>query len=163
MECCPAFNYARSSHQTDIVPDDSVQDVFHYPSPSTTKNPSSKTSSSKDNKPHQKVLFKSDALTLDLRYISECSADEVSAASAEGLRPPVLEFHKLDLRSKGHLGEGICCDLNLVEGQAVTFVLRPPPETASGINSKPTQEQADAIGIPLESKFSSITSVLTCR
>jgi hypothetical protein len=146
MECAPAFNYARSSHQTSILPDDSVADIFPHP-PSTA----SVDNKVQDNKSHQKVLFKSDELTLDLRYIAECSADTVSAADASGLRPPVVDFAKLDLSAKGHLGEGVSCDLDLIEGQTVTFVLRTPPEKSTH-RAKPTQEQADAVGIPLESK-----------
>ncbi len=75
----------------------------------------------------------------------------MSAAIATGLRPPAVDFTKLDLSAKGHLGEGVCCDLNVVEGQAVTFVLRTPPEKSKA-STKPTQEQADAVGIPLESR-----------
>lgn len=150
MECAPAFNYARSAHETTILADDSVPDVFPHP-PSTTAAISANLKV-QDNKPHGKVLFKSDELTLDLRYIAECSADNVSVASASGLRPPAVNFTKLDLSAKGHLGEGVCCDLDLVEGQAVTFVLRTPPEKSTH-RAKPTQEQADAVGIPLESKY----------
>ncbi|KLO10099.1 glycoside hydrolase family 15 protein [Schizopora paradoxa] len=147
MECAPAFNYARSAHQTSIIPDDSVADIFPHP-PSTTAGITSNLKL-QENKPHQKVLFKSEELTLDLRYIAECSADTVSIADASGLRPPVVDFAKLDLSAKGHLGESVSCDLDLIEGQTVTFVLRTPPEKSTH-RAKPTQEQADAVGIPLE-------------
>lgn len=63
-----------------------------------------------------------------------------------------MELKKLDLREKGHLGEGVCAELDLVEGQVVTFVLRPPPENPSPRNLKPTKETATALDVPLESE-----------
>lgn len=47
MQCAPAFNYARSAHVTTVVDDDSAPG------------------------PRKKVLFESDALALDLRYVCE--------------------------------------------------------------------------------------------
>lgn len=52
MQCAPAFNYARSTHTTSIVADDSIL-------PSSTV------------QPQQKVIFESKELTVDLRYVIE--------------------------------------------------------------------------------------------
>ncbi|KAH8108577.1 glycoside hydrolase family 15 protein [Phellopilus nigrolimitatus] len=145
VECCPAFDYARSKHNTSIIPDDSIPDVS---SPSTS--PSSPGGADGDSRHAQmKVLFESNALTLDLRYVAECAKDETGANY--GGKQPVVELKKLDLREKGHLGEGVCCDMLLEEGQAVTFVLRTPPEHAPPKMSKPTRTRADQMGVPMQS------------
>ncbi|KAJ6531430.1 glycoside hydrolase family 15 protein [Mycena vulgaris] len=94
MECAPAFNYARSKHTTAIVPS---------ASPESTN----------------KVVFQSDGLTLDLRYVPENTMANVPC--------PSLELDLLDLSENGHLGLGVQADITLVEGQCVTFVLRTPP------------------------------------
>ncbi|KAJ8519553.1 hypothetical protein ONZ45_g3503 [Pleurotus djamor] len=104
VECAPAFNYARDSHDTKIVPD---------------------TSASKHHDAgRKKVAFTSKDLELDLRYVVESTLDNVPV--------PAVDFMLLDLSSKGHLGPGASCDLNLVEGQVVTFVLRIPPSGTNG-------------------------------
>jgi hypothetical protein len=45
---------------------------------------------------------------------------------------------------------GACVDLDLEEGQVVTFILRTPPDTKQTEHTKPTREQAEALGIPVE-------------
>jgi hypothetical protein len=104
MQCAPAFNYARSTHITSIVDDESVP---HDPNAS----------------PQKKALFESDSLALDLRYIPEVSDGVLG--SGVSLPEVVLEF--LDLSQKGHKGLAIQSKLTLEEGQCVTFVLRIPP------------------------------------
>jgi hypothetical protein len=121
MECAPAFDYARAKHTTDIIPDDS------HPGPSQNK-----------------VLFKSDDLTLDLRYLCEHIIECVD--------DPIVDLDILDLMPKGHLGPSAFCDLDLEEGQVVTFILRMPPETGPQSKLTPTQEKADSLGVSLESK-----------
>ncbi|RDB24439.1 Uncharacterized protein C4H3.03c [Hypsizygus marmoreus] len=96
MQCAPAFNYARDSHATNIVDDTSI--------PMGNQ---------------KKVLFESENLSLDLRYIVEGTSDAV--------QPPELELSTLDLTSKGHKGLAAYASVQLSEGQAVTFVLRTPP------------------------------------
>ncbi|KAF8875654.1 glycoside hydrolase family 15 protein [Infundibulicybe gibba] len=59
VQCAPAFNYARSSHKTSIVNDDS----------STV--------------PREKVLFESADLSLDLRYACESTLDSATAPDME--------------------------------------------------------------------------------
>jgi hypothetical protein len=98
VECAPAFNYARNPHVTSIVDDDNVLLT-------TTK--------------QKKALFESADLTLDLRYVAETTIDDVDV--------PVVHFTTLDLSAKGHKGLAIQAFMTLVEGQAVTFILRNPP------------------------------------
>ena len=68
-------------------------------------------------------MFKSDELSLDLRYISECSQN-----ASEDVHPPDVVLKLLDLSAKGHKGPGVQSVFTLTEGQSVTFVLRTPPE-----------------------------------
>ncbi|KAI6027945.1 glycoside hydrolase family 15 protein [Pisolithus microcarpus] len=92
---------------------------------------------------HQKkVRFRSPSLELDLRYVAEATLDNVPT--------PEVKIDYLDLLNKGHLGPAMCCDLSLVEGQRVTFILRVCPEKAGTPEARPTQELADRLGIPLE-------------
>ncbi|KAI6017202.1 glycoside hydrolase family 15 protein [Pisolithus microcarpus] len=92
---------------------------------------------------HQKkVRFRSPSLELDLRYVAEATLDNVPT--------PEVKIDYLDLLNKGHLGPAVCCDLSLVEGQRVTFILRVCPEKAGTPEARPTQELADRLGIPLE-------------
>lgn len=51
MQCAPGFNYARSPHTTRIVDDESII--------------------SGSGKPQKKVVFETDGLILDLRYVLE--------------------------------------------------------------------------------------------
>ncbi|KAG6334242.1 hypothetical protein ID866_4848 [Astraeus odoratus] len=119
MECAPAFNYARDSHTTEFVPDNSVG-YCHQ----------------------KKVLFKSRDFDLDLRYVSDTALDNVPT--------PEVNIDYLDLSKQGHLGPAVACNLNLEEGQRVTFVLRICPDNLTLPESRPTQELADRLGIPLE-------------
>ncbi|KAF8802927.1 glycoside hydrolase family 15 protein [Phlegmacium glaucopus] len=98
MQCAPAFNYARSTHTTTIIDDDSIPDDTQQ----------------------KKALFESDALSLDLRYVTGCS-------SSEGVHAPEVTLELLDLSAKGHKGLAVQSLLQLTEGQCVTFVLRTPP------------------------------------
>lgn len=92
---------------------------------------------------HQKkVRFKSPNLELDLRYVSEATLDNVPE--------PEVNIDYLDLSKEGHLGPAVCCNLSLVEGQRVTFILRICPERVGAPEARPTQELADRLGIPLE-------------
>ncbi|KAE9407921.1 glycoside hydrolase family 15 protein [Gymnopus androsaceus JB14] len=95
MQCAPAFNYARSSHQTSIQEDTSCLSQ------------------------QQKAVFVSDALTLDLRFIADSLLDNV--------HQPEVSLKLLDLSRKGHLGPAVSAEMNLSEGQVITFVLRSPP------------------------------------
>ncbi|CAE6538752.1 unnamed protein product [Rhizoctonia solani] len=120
MECCPAFNYAQDAHETKFVNDDSQQPGISQ----------------------EKVVFRSRDLTLDLRYVVDTVPDIDVSKPQVTLRP-------LDLRPQGHKGVGVSVDLDLEEGQVVTFILRTPPESGSSAN-KPTKEQAEALGVPIE-------------
>ena len=97
VQCAPAFNYARSAHTTTVVDDESI-----------------------DGPAQKKALFKSDELSLDLRYVAECSA-------SEGIHSPEVTLELLDLSAKGHKGLAVQSLLKMTEGQCVTFVLRTPP------------------------------------
>ncbi|ELU43493.1 glycoside hydrolase family 15 protein [Rhizoctonia solani AG-1 IA] len=123
MECCPAFNYARDAHETQFVNDDSHEGATSQ----------------------EKVIFRSRDLTLDLRYVVDTIPDIDVAKPQVTIRP-------LDLRSKGHqvllsIREDV--DLDMEEGQVITFILRTPPEN-KGSSTKPTKEQAEALGVPIE-------------
>lgn len=120
VECAPAFDYARAKHTTEIVPDDSY--------PGGTQN---------------KAFFKSDQLSVDLRYVSE--------SMMEGVGGPPVELKLLNLSHKGHLGPAAYCDLDLVEGQVVTFILRTPPEVETQLRFIPTVERANKLGVDLDS------------
>ena len=100
VQCAPAFNYARSAHITTFVEDESIPDGVQ-----------------------KKALFKSDELSLDLRYISECSQN-----ASEDVHAPEVILKLLDLSAKGHKGPGVQSSFTLKEGQIVTFVLRIPPD-----------------------------------
>ncbi|EIW81645.1 glycoside hydrolase family 15 protein [Coniophora puteana RWD-64-598 SS2] len=121
MECAPAFNYARDPHTLEFIPDDSQ---------------------SKGRGTHEKALFKSRDLDLDLRYVVESTLENVD--------DPKVRLKKLDLTGQGHLGPSAVCDLVLEEGQRVTFVLRTPPTKATKPNAVPTQEKAEELGVSLE-------------
>ncbi|KAG6814784.1 hypothetical protein H0H93_012252, partial [Arthromyces matolae] len=120
MQCAPAFNYARDSHSTSIITDTSIPPLhFLLDSEPPTTSASAAAAAAA---PHQKVVFASlnDGFTLDLRYIAESTLDAASV--------PSIELGTLDLTSKGHKGLAAYASLQLSEGQAVTFVLRTPPE-----------------------------------
>jgi hypothetical protein len=121
VECAPAFNYARSPHTMEITRDDSIAGIEQ-----------------------NKVLFKSDSLSLDLRYVPESTMENVPT--------PEVELHQLDLTKKGHLGLSACTDLDLTEGQAVTFVLRTPPAQGAPPQIAPNKSKADALGVSLDSE-----------
>jgi hypothetical protein len=111
VECAPAFHYALAEHRTSLIHDDSIPANGEYV-PDRQK----------------KALFKSDDLTLDLRFIAESVMDCVP--------PPAVELCTLDLRPQGHKGISISADLDLVEGQIVTFVLRTPPKATTEQTSR---------------------------
>jgi len=69
---------------------------------------------------HKKGLFESTDLTLDLRYLAETTTEDVDL--------PVVHLTTLDLSAKGHKGLAIQAFVHLIEGQAVTFILRNPPQ-----------------------------------
>ncbi|KIM83492.1 glycoside hydrolase family 15 protein [Piloderma croceum F 1598] len=116
MECAPAFDYARAKHTTEIIPDDSH--------PGEGQN---------------KVLFRSDHLSLDLRFLGEHTMECVD--------DPIVDLKILDLTPKGHLGLSAYCDLDLTEGQVVTFILRTPPEAGPEAKLTPTTEKAQSLGL----------------
>jgi hypothetical protein len=54
----------------------------------------------------------------------------VSDSALDDIKPPEVVFELLDLKEKGHLGSSVSVNLELYEGQIVTFILRTPPDTA---------------------------------
>jgi len=121
VECAPAFHYALAEHRTSFVPDETI--------------PSNGDAAEKQ----KKVVFESSDLTLDLRYVAESVVD--------GVPSPSVELQTLDLRRQGHKGIGISADLDLIEGQVVTFVLRTPPQPAREQHiPNPTNDQAQRLG-----------------
>ncbi|KAG6857116.1 hypothetical protein H0H87_009246 [Tephrocybe sp. NHM501043] len=120
MQCAPAFNYARDTHTTEVITDSSI------PQFDDTAQPQSKI-----------VFTSASGFVLDLRYITESTADAASV--------PEVELGTLDLTSKGHLGLAAYAGLQLSEGQAVTFVLRTPPEDV-GLNRAPSGSTSTSDG-----------------
>jgi len=122
VECAPAFHYALAEHRTSLVPDETI--------------PSNGDAADKQ----KKVVFESSDLTLDLRYVVESIDD--------GVPSPSVELQTLDLRRQGHKGIGISADLDLIEGQVVTFVLCTPPKKTRGQHiPNPTNDQAQRLGV----------------
>ncbi|KAF9522293.1 glycoside hydrolase family 15 protein [Crepidotus variabilis] len=124
MQCAPAFNYARSTHITSIVNDDSIPGalVGKLDGP--------------DAPAQKKALFESDSLALDLRYIAEVNE---ASTECDHIHPPEVTLEFLDLSSKGHKGLGIQSRITLTEGQCVTFVLRTPPTKMNVENASPAE------------------------
>jgi len=126
VECAPAFNYALAEHRTFLVPDDTI--------PACGKDATVK---------QKKALFESDDLALDLRFVAESLID--------GVPSPSVAFQTLAMRSCGHKGISVTADLDLVEGQVVTFVLRTPPKAKEERHtSNPTTDQAQEMRVPLD-------------
>lgn len=100
-----------------------------------------------------KALFSSPEvdLDLDLRYVSESSLENVAE--------PEIDFRKYDLMGQGHLGLSVQSDFELVEGQAVTFILRTPLKHAYPDAVKPSKEKADQLGVSFESTWASVSWV----
>ncbi|KAL0565858.1 hypothetical protein V5O48_016160 [Marasmius crinis-equi] len=83
-------------------------------------------------KPQKMALFESEQLSLDLRYVTDTALEAISE--------PEISLELLDLSNKGHLGPSVQANLNLSEGQVVTFVLRSPPKTS---DASPTRAPDD--------------------
>jgi hypothetical protein len=129
VECAPAFHYALHEHRTSLVSDDTI--------PANGENASDK---------QKRALFESDELTMDLRFIAESVVD--------GVPSPSVDLQILDLTPQGHKGLSICVDLDLVEGQVVTFVLRTPPKaTKEQYNASSTKEQIEQLGVSFDREF----------
>ncbi|GJE98224.1 glycoside hydrolase family 15 protein [Phanerochaete sordida] len=132
LECAPAFNYARSPHTLDIDVDCSIPHAADPCKPGS------------DVKPHVRALFSAPEadMDLDLRFVPESSLDNVPE--------PEIKLEKYDLTKKGHKGLSVQCEFTLVEGQAVTFVLRTPPKHEYPDASRPSKERADQLGVPFD-------------
>jgi hypothetical protein len=128
VECAPAFHYALHEHRTSLVSDDTI--------PENGESASDK---------QKKALFESDELTMDLRFIAESVVD--------GVPLPSVDLQILDLSPHGHKGLSICVDLDLVEGQVVTFVLRTPKATKEQYSAVSTKEQSGQLGVSFEREF----------
>jgi hypothetical protein len=129
VECAPAFNYALAEHRTLLVPDDSIPAIGED-APVKQK----------------KAVFESDDLSLDLRFVAESVIDGVSS--------PSVELQTFDLRPCGHKGISISADLDLVEGQVVTFVLRTLPNaTGEQQTSIATSNKNSDLGVSLDREY----------
>lgn len=129
MECAPAFDYARAPHTMQITSDEH-------------------SSSDSENT----VVFESEKLKLDLRYVVETTLPDVSE--------PRLLYAELDLRKNGHKGLSVYSDFKLSEGQAVTFVLRSPPDNATRRDLPgPTEERAKQLGVSVSKLAASMAKL----
>jgi hypothetical protein len=139
VECAPAFNYALDEHRTSLIPDDTI--------PANGEHGRNK---------QKKALFETSDLTLDLRFIAESLID--------GVATPTVELSTLDLRPQGHKGISSSADLDLVEGQVVTFVLRTPPKATREHHIPiPTNDQAQRLGISYDREsHCSMDQILGC-
>ncbi|TFK48859.1 glycoside hydrolase family 15 protein [Heliocybe sulcata] len=90
-----------------------------------------------------KALFSSPSLDLDLRYVPESLID--------GVPEPSISLSLLDLSAQGHKGPAISSLLTLVEGQAVTFVLRIPPKETGEVQrvGRLAGERLEELGVSL--------------
>lgn len=75
----------------------------------------------------------------------------MAESTIDNVPAPEVNLDLLDLSSQGHLGPAAYCNLSLVEGQRVTFVLRICPEERFHPQIKPTQAHADELGVSLDS------------
>ena len=92
----------------------------------------------------EKVVFKSDSLSLDLRFVAESMMENVPS--------PEIKLEPLDLTKTGHLGLSVYASLELEEGQAVTFILRTPPVKVPSPQIMPDEEKAESLGVSMESE-----------
>jgi hypothetical protein len=138
VECAPAFHYALHEHRISLVPDDTI--------PTNCENALGK---------QKKAIFESDELTLDLRFIAESAID--------GVTSPSVHLQTLDLTPHGHKGLSICVDLDLVEGQVVTFVLRTPPKPTEPHNLDLIKEQYEQQGVSFDRGFDHGYQLILCH
>jgi hypothetical protein len=82
---------------------------------------------------------------LDLRYIAESTMEDVPV--------PDINMKILDLQDLGHLGPSATADLNLLEGQVVTFILRCPPKEPPIPQAIPRTETAKQFGTSFEGSW----------
>ena len=63
---------------------------------------------------------------------------------------PTVDLELLDNQNKGHLGLSGCANIDLTEGQAITFVLRTPPEEPPVPQGIPKPSTAKEFRVTLE-------------
>ncbi|KAI8137684.1 Six-hairpin glycosidase-like protein [Fennellomyces sp. T-0311] len=113
MECYPAFNYAQDTHSVELercgsTSDEQTNAPKLYPEDEISYYVGGR-----------RAIFKSDALTMDLRYLVKCG--EYTC--------PVIHL-KEDSKAidAGFKGSGVTAQFELQETQQVIFVLRKVPE-----------------------------------
>lgn len=121
VECAPAFNYARDTHDLEIGKDDTqvAGDDGRHPTP--------------------RVVFKTPNLTVDLRTLVSCDADEQTGdadpagetqpqtQTASASAGPLVDWHALNLSEQGHKGLGVFAEFEVCQGEVVDFVFRQIP------------------------------------
>lgn len=108
-----------------------------------------------DVKHKHKALFTSPNLTLDLRYLTETMDD---------VPEPELDLQKTDLSERGLLGEAVTAEFELVEGQAIYFILREVGDYSYASKehqrvANPDATRAEELGVPID-KLMEATSKL---
>lgn len=119
MECYPAFNYALDKHITQVVNEPVSADQ------ETIADFEAKFYSQEDLHYYvscDRVIFKSEKLTMDLRYLVKCGEFEC----------PLVKV-RLDEEDTAHLGPGVWAEFDLKETQEVVFVFREVP--SSGVDN----------------------------
>jgi hypothetical protein len=145
MECAPAFNYAQAPHETSLIHDSSsscspTKALFVSPAGPAT----------------YKKAAPWAGLSMDLRVVSEIQPDFVEASAAPECEANKVDLQLMDLSHRGHLGPGVCAELELKEGQTVTFILRIIRDSAQAGDAlpehhePPTKESAKHFGVSME-------------
>jgi GH15 family glucan-1,4-alpha-glucosidase len=113
MECYPAFNYGRDGHETEILKETMTrehEEVVGFESKMYD-----------DQELHyytaqDRVVFKSDHLTMDLRHLVKCGEFDCPRISLV-----------LDKDDKDHKGTGVWAEFELNETQEIKFIFREVP------------------------------------
>jgi hypothetical protein len=144
VECAPAFNYSLSIHATKIVSDQSSapQEKGLFTSPPRSGHAAIKNGLVSIHVP----CLRSELLPDHLEFGATCAAN-----------PHEVELKPFDLSWRGHNGPGIECEMEMKEGQAITYIFRIAPESAKKKDEShrastrhPTKDIAEKLGMIIE-------------
>lgn len=129
MECFPAFDYARQSHQTTLVDDERCE-------------------KDRESRFRKKAVFKSDIMTLELRAITGFNTD--LAPLDNDSKIPEISFQTDTSSWPRHKGPGISAVFELEEGMVATFILREDPATAEPVQAVPSTKTPHTNKAPVQ-------------
>lgn len=122
LECFPAFDYARDTHETSIVDDERATDASAEEGVS-------------DGQKRKKAVFKSSkGMTLELRYMTGNNPD---VGGCGDLPDTHIKLVKDTETWPRHKGAGIVAEFTLQEGQTADFFFREDPATAEDTDQVP--------------------------